>query len=632
METPRFVTREEHTEYGMSNHQFTGARELLLGLLAFQLGFARRETVVGCFRQWLVGVPQPFGEILRGEAALKDDQIELLQALVREHIVLHDNDVMNSLASLRDTGSLSVELRTLGGAQMEETLTYLGEREETTTEDRKEHKSGHGNYRVVRPHAEGGLGRVSLAFDSGLSREVALKEIKDGLVDDPVSRERFVMEAQITACLEHPGIVPVYSFGTHDGGRPFYVMRFVQGVTLRDEIAKFHMQAKMPVATRQVDFRRLLQRVIDVGNAVAYAHSKGILHRDLKPSNILLGQFGETLVIDWGLAKTRASFAPDTPAGEAHPGLMNELTQAGEVLGTPAYMSPEQALGHQGLLGPATDIYSLGATLYSVLTGVPPFHSLPIRELLVRVKTGRFPPPALINDAVPPQLNAICLRAMALAPAQRYPTVQSLVRDIEAWLADSPVDAYPEHLLQRWARVYRRHPTLSIFLIFLCVADYVIVPTILFGFSTSALAVYLLQSGFWILLVLQCSALGGWLIGAALGVLVKAATGRHELRVRRAGALGSAIVLVPVGMFSGTAFFADVPSPIRLVFIVAMFAMAGGAMGGILGWLRSLRNHAPVFESTTLGLLYGLIGGAAVGLVPVALVIVMVLFLSLWKH
>ena len=226
-------------------------------------------------------------------------------------------------------------------------------------------------FQILRPHAKGGLGEVFVARDEELNREVALKEIQARHADQPESRGRFVREAEITGGLEHPGIVPVYGLGQYADGRPFYAMRFIRGESLKKAIARFHQRAS--ATDRRADarhLRQLLGRFIAVCNAIAYAHSRGVMHRDLKPGNIMLGKYGETLVVDWGLAKSGESSEADwsttilpEPHARSEPGRRFE-TQAGSAMGTPAYMSPEQAAGRIDLLGPASDIYSLGATLY----------------------------------------------------------------------------------------------------------------------------------------------------------------------------------------------------------------------------------------------------------------------------
>ena len=161
-------------------------------------------------------------------------------------------------------------------------------------------------FQIMHPHARGGIGVVSVAFDSELQREVALKQIKTDSADDPDSRSRFLLEAEVTGRLEHPGVVPVYGLGYDEQGRPYYAMRFVRGITLEDAVAKFHAAAAghaIGSRERALELRQLLGRFVNVCHTMAYAHSRGVLHRDLKPANVLLGPYNETLIVDWGLAK-----------------------------------------------------------------------------------------------------------------------------------------------------------------------------------------------------------------------------------------------------------------------------------------------------------------------------------------
>ena len=167
-------------------------------------------------------------------------------------------------------------------------------------------------FRVLRPHAHGGLGAVFVALDNELNREVALKQLLDRHADDPVSRAAFLSEAAITGGLEHPGIVPVYSLGSDGDGRPYYAMRLIRGDNLKEAIDQFHADStlKHDPGRRSLELRKLLRRFVDVCNAIEYAHSHGVLHRDIKPGNIIVGRHGETLVVDWGLAKQLGEVEP----------------------------------------------------------------------------------------------------------------------------------------------------------------------------------------------------------------------------------------------------------------------------------------------------------------------------------
>ncbi len=318
-------------------------------------------------------------------------------------------------------------------------------------------------YQVLRPHAKGGLGEVFVARDCELNREVALKEIQRQHADDPGSRSRFVLEAEITGGLEHPGIVPVYGLGQYGDGRPYYAMRFIRGDSLQEAVDQFHKaNVGGDPAERTLQLRKLLGRFIDVCNAIQYAHARGVLHRDLKPSNIMLGKYGETLVVDWGLAKVQD--CDDEPTGNGETALRPssgggvEPTQIGSAIGTPAFMPPEQAAGRLDELGPASDVYSLGATLYYVLTGKPPFRGKKQRALLDQVQQGDFPRPREVQPDVPKPLEAICLRAMATKPDGRYASPQELADDVERYLADEPVAAHTEPLSLRARRWLRKHP------------------------------------------------------------------------------------------------------------------------------------------------------------------------------
>ena len=314
----------------------------------------------------------------------------------------------------------------------------------------------------LRLHAQGGLGMVFRADDRRLSREVAVKFIRSNLADDTESRDRFRLEAEITSRLEHPGVVPVYGLGDTGDGELFYAMRFIQGQTLEDSIDRYHADDQSidpTVDDRDRRFRELLERFVAVCKTVAYAHNRGIVHRDIKPENVMLGRYGETIVIDWGLAMPVGRHGIFKEAGE-----MTLLPSSGNSSGdswggTPAYMSPEQASGMLELK-PSSDIYSLGVTLYKILAGVVPFKGT-LQELRSKVIRGEFQKPTLQNKQASKTVEAICLKAMALAPDDRYETALDLARDVENYLADAPVSAFEESWSRKFARWGRRHRTLS---------------------------------------------------------------------------------------------------------------------------------------------------------------------------
>lgn len=332
----------------------------------------------------------------------------------------------------------------------------------------------HERFRIVRRHAQGGLGTVSVAFDAQLQRQVALKEMRHDRRADPALRQRFVNEAEITGQLEHPGIVPVYAL-EQAGGEPFYAMRFVQGRTLTEAIHEFH---KNP-SYRSLVFRDLLKRFADVCQTMAYAHSQGVIHRDLKPDNLLLGPFGEALVLDWGLAKRLGSTETKTTHAMPKDEMTtltsgadtrdSSLTEAGQVLGTPAYMAPEQALGRPDV-GTGVDTYALGAILYQVLCGVTPYAGLTTRDVMDRLRQGvPAPAPRSRSPGVPRPLEAICQKAMAGQEDARYQSALAMAEDVNRWLADEPVMAWKEPMTARVARLSRRNPKVSVLALVLLV-------------------------------------------------------------------------------------------------------------------------------------------------------------------
>jgi serine/threonine-protein kinase len=444
-------------------------RDLLFGLLALQNGLIDQVQLVAAFQAWTRDKARALADHLVDRGDLDQDDRSAVDALVRRHIKKHGGDVEKSLAALPAGRSTRESLAALGDPEIEQNLTQLasgsdGDAECTASYSVGAATSGGQRFRVLRPHARGGLGAVFVALDNELHREVALKQILDSHADDPVSRQRFLLEAEVTGGLEHPGVVPVYGLGTYSDGRPYYAMRFIRGDSLKEAIERFHADEALKKAPgcRSLELSKLLRRFLDVCNAIDYAHSRGVLHRDIKPANVILGRHGETLVVDWGLAKTigrsdpasgERTLLPSTGSGSAE-------TLPGSALGTPAYMSPEQAEGDLDRLGPRSDVYSLGATLYCLLSGKPPREG-DVADVLGAVQKGDFPPPRQIDTSIERPLEAVCLKAMSLKPAGRYATAKVLAEEIERWLAGEPVSAWPEPWTTRARRRLARHRTLA---------------------------------------------------------------------------------------------------------------------------------------------------------------------------
>jgi WD40 repeat protein/tRNA A-37 threonylcarbamoyl transferase component Bud32 len=458
---------------GAARERDTG-RSLLFGLLALQNDFVDREALLAAFNAWVADKSRSLGRILLERGALDEEAHGLLEALVRKHLQKH-GDAEKSLAAADGLGALRAELERAADPEIRATLDRLPGAAAATRRDpdatltySQGPPAAGSRFAILRPHARGGLGQISVALDAELNREVALKEIRPERADDPDSRARFLLEAEITGRLEHPGVVPVYGLGNDAQARPFYAMRLVKGQSLKEAIERFHQAEGRDGRDRRrwnLALRQLLNRFVAVCNVMAYAHSRGVIHRDLKPANILLGPYGETLVVDWGLAKVvgRGEAAAAAGAVEATlqpaTGSGSSETLPGTALGTPAYMSPEQAEGRLERVGPRSDVYSLGATLYCLLTGKPPIDETDIAEALRQVQRGEFPPPRAARPSIPHGLEAICLKAMALKPEDRYGSARALAEEIEHWLADEPIAAARDPVLTRLARWGRRHKT-----------------------------------------------------------------------------------------------------------------------------------------------------------------------------
>ena len=339
----------------------------------------------------------------------------------------------------------------------------------------QEDKPSTGRFRILRYHARGGLGQIAIALDQEFNREIALKSIREEYSNSELHQEKFDLEARVTGALEHPGIVPVYAFGRDEAGKLFYAMRFIRGEEFASKIKAFHFDVRNGNEhANGPGLRFLIRKLIDVCHAVSYAHSRGIVHRDLKPANIMLGPYGETLVVDWGLAKPLGS-VPDSTSGLRrsetkpiakqweHPVSKSNSseTQVGQVIGTIVYAPPEQLTGQISEIDHRSDIYSLGVILFELLIGEPPIKSMEpgisLANFMAAVIQGRVPTPRQCSTSIPKPLDAICRKAMSSGRLNRYQSVDDFRFDLERWMDGLAVSVHPESYGEKASRWMRDH-------------------------------------------------------------------------------------------------------------------------------------------------------------------------------
>ncbi len=292
-------------------------------------------------------------------------------------------------------------------------------------------------YRIDGRLGIGGMGEVLAVTDRTLARRVAMKVASPALQRDHRALARFVEEAQVGAQLQHPGIVPVHDLGRMPDGRAFFTMKEIDGLTMGEAIAGVHAASRGGIwepSPAGWTIRRLVDALRRVAETIGYAHSRGVAHRDLKPANVMLGSWGEVLVVDWGLAKILGDGAEHASLSSPRAGDDALATRQGSVAGTPAFMAPEQARADQEAIGAPADLYALGAILRVILTGRPPYGGLSAAEIVAKVVAG--PPPPLIQTRgpLPDELVAVCTRAMARDPADRHGSASEFAEELAAWL------------------------------------------------------------------------------------------------------------------------------------------------------------------------------------------------------
>ena len=446
-------------------------RNLLFGVLAVQLRGVTSAQLVEVAAAWAAEPSVSVAQRLVEKGILKEDDRALLEKLVDDAVRAHGGNTGEVLELFSGEEHLektyfsmlnSEDLDHVDTSPMEGVTFFAGSGKEISGVSETP-----GRYTLISHHARGGMGRVLIVHDEYLGRNIALKELlppgspeDEGEKPSPVRQSaalvaRFLQEARITSQLEHPAIVPVYELGRRQDGSVYYTMRLVRGKTFAAALQECN----------SLDERlHLLSNFIGLCQAMAYSHSRGVIHRDIKPANVMLGAFGETVVLDWGLAKVRDT--EDVHMEDIRDTLhfldvdgkqSLHKTAYGRALGTPHYMPIEQAEGRVDAIDERSDVYSLGAVLYEILTGNTPYSGKTTREILDKVIHERPMPVLELAPDAPPELAVICEKALQKDQSQRYQTAAELAEEVQRFIDGSLVRAYRYSLRQVIAHYYSRH-------------------------------------------------------------------------------------------------------------------------------------------------------------------------------
>lgn len=440
-------------------------RNLLFGVFAVQLGKVTSSRLMQAAAAWAVDPVQALDRRLVQDGAITEQDRELIQRLVDEAIRAHSGDAHATLSAF---GGEHRVMQTFGGTIR---ITPSGVKPAPPDQSPPVSETGvpelPGRYRFVSETGRGGYGRVLLVHDEYMARDVALKELIPPSTE-PIgsnvptpSREaieavaRFLQEAKITGQLEHPSIVPVYELGHRSDGALYYTMKLVRGETLSKQLSK---------CTSLRERLELLPRFLDLCHAIAYAHNRGVIHRDIKPDNVMIGSFGETVVIDWGLAKIKGK--ADVYAAELketvrilkdEPASSSAQTLYGTILGTPHFMSPEQAKGDIDSVDERSDVYALGAVLYMLLTGQRPYEKAPLNNVILHINLPPLTPVHALAADAPPELATICNKALQRHQSDRYQNAAELAQEIQRFMSGALVQAHQYTLRDQVRRFVQRH-------------------------------------------------------------------------------------------------------------------------------------------------------------------------------
>jgi eukaryotic-like serine/threonine-protein kinase len=476
-------------------------RDLIFALQAVQMGLITKDALLEAGLAWSRDRDPPLRELIVGRSGLDEADVALVDDVVSRMLQRDDGDTRRTLQRL---GGRDKVFESFGGVylEQEEKLASIlavdgpgaeggeggeggeageggeggeageageagdvGDEGDALLPAERVTLQQSGRYSVKGEHGRGGIGLVLVAYDEHVGREIAIKELipepggepGDSPGQPPAAvAARFLREARVTGQLEHPNIVPVYEVGRREDGTLYYTMKLVRGKNLAEALRE----------CGDLDERlRLLPHYVDLCNAVAYAHSRGVIHRDIKTDNVMLGEFGETVVLDWGLAKVAGE--QDIGVRELERGIrLYQDAEAGKTvdgraIGTPAYMSPEQADGRVEDIDERSDLWSLGAVLYELLTGRPPFEGVNAFEIIGKVLADAIPPPASLDPEIPPELASVCEKALQRDKDARYQKASGLAEEVEAYQSGARVRAYEYSSWELLKRFVGRNKALS---------------------------------------------------------------------------------------------------------------------------------------------------------------------------
>jgi serine/threonine protein kinase len=438
-------------------------RNFLFALVAYQNGYITIEQFFAAAQIWNKDPKKDIGDILVERKFLDDVERFNIQGIVEDRL-RRQGGIDNSLSFVVENGSVP-QGEDLPEAWQEKFSQITKVSDDSVKSPVSKPTSGPSIHRYLfrRPIGEGGQGIVWEVDDTELGRRIALKKVHPKHANNPLYKGMLIEESRNTGRLDHAGIVPVYDLGQDDEGNPFFTMQLIKGEKLADRVKSI----KHETLSRQeflAKIRPLLRHLIAACNTLQYAYDQfKVIHRDLKPENIMVNRYGETVVMDWGMGKAvedmtqldEASSMLFVPVSGSGSGV--ERTQVGSVKGTLGYLSPEQAQAMNNNLDHRTDIYGLGATLYRILTGTVPYSGTSVEEALNRARLNEFVRPRERNWKIPKELEAICLKAMATLPSDRYQKATDMGMDLENWIAGEPISVVPDTLLKKSERWLRRH-------------------------------------------------------------------------------------------------------------------------------------------------------------------------------